>query len=194
DIIPWLSPDWVLDMATQTLTRGRIAPPRLQLQIRRCDRDMWPLFRRHHYLSGNLHRAARCYLGSIESRPAVFTAVLPFPHPKRPGWREHRLVCLPDFQGIGIGAAMSAYIASLYVATGKPYFSTSGHPAVVQSRANSPLWKMIRKPGLASRCGKAGAEKTGMRKTLSEGRFTAGFEYVGAGKLTEAEAFGVAVG
>ena len=49
--------------------------------------------------------------------PAAFTAVLAFPHARRPGWREHRTVCLPDFQGVGIGNAMSELVASLFVAT-----------------------------------------------------------------------------
>lgn len=47
-----------------------------------------------------------------ENRPAAFAGVLPFPHPIRPGWREHRLVCLRDFQGVGIGIALSESIAS----------------------------------------------------------------------------------
>ena len=131
DVIDWLQPDWVVNMGTQTLTRSAIRPPAVELQITRCPRSTWEMFSRHHYLSGEIHGSARCFLGSVEGRPAAFTAVLPFPHPIRPGWREHRTVCLPDFQGIGIGNAMSEFVASLYRATGRPYFSTTSHPAMI---------------------------------------------------------------
>jgi hypothetical protein len=36
--------------------------------------------------------------------------------------------CLPDFQGVGIDNAMSEFVASLFVATGKPHFSSTSHP------------------------------------------------------------------
>jgi hypothetical protein len=186
DIVPWLAPDWVLDMATQTLSREALRRPPIRLDIRRCQRSAWPIFQRHHYLSGNLHPSAMCFIACVEDRPAAFTAALPFPHPRRPGWREHRTVCLPDFQGVGIGSALAEFVASLFVATGKPYFSTSSHPAVIHHRARSPLWVMRRRPGMVSRMGRSGAGKTGMGEAVSLGRLTAGFEYVGRARVTEA--------
>jgi GNAT superfamily N-acetyltransferase len=179
DVLPWLSPDWVLDMSTGKLARGSAARPPIQLKIRRAQRDEWNLFRRHHYLSGSLHRSAQCYIAQYDGQPAAFCAALPFPHPRRPGWREHRTVCLPDFQGVGIGHALAEFVASIYVATGKPYFSRSSHPAILRHRANSPLWRMIRGPGLVRPIGKSGIEQTGLQQTLSAMRLTAGFEYVG---------------
>jgi GNAT superfamily N-acetyltransferase len=190
DVVSWLEPDWVVDMAGQTLARGRLRRPAIRLDIRRADRADWAIFRRHHYLSGNLHRASSCYIAWTEGRPAAFTAVLPFPHPIRPGWREHRTVCLPDFQGVGIGTALGEFIASLYVATGKPYFSTSGHPAVIEHRMHSPLWRTTRKLRLA--CPRGPNATTGMGKSMSRARFTAGFEYVGGVRLDEARMWGIA--
>jgi len=128
----------------------------------------------------------------VENQPAVFTAALPFPHPLRPGWREHRTVCLPDFQGVGIGSAMSDFVASFYVATGKPYFSRTSHPAMIRHRLNSPLWRMLRKPGMVSRAGTTSRDTTQMAETISRGRNTAGFEYVGPRRAVEAENFGLA--
>jgi hypothetical protein len=186
DVIRWLQPDWVLDMSGPSLSRGRVRRPPIALRIARVDRSLWQLFKRHHYLSGNLHPGAKCFAGFIDYQPAVFTAVLPFPHPIRPGWREHRTVCLPDFQGVGIGAAMSEVIASLFIATGKPYFSTTSHPALIRHRAMSPLWKMHRKPGMVGRCGATSRRTTGMSDTNSRGRNTAGFEYVGPPRVTAA--------
>jgi hypothetical protein len=193
DVVRWLQPDWVLDMSGPSLSRGRIRRPPIALRIARVERSLWQMFKRHHYLTGSLHRAAQCFAGFIDDRPAVFTAVLPFPHPVRPGWREHRTVCLPDFQGIGIGAAMSEFIASVFVATGKPYFSTTSHPALIRHRAQSPLWKMHRKPGMVGRCGVTSRKTTGMSDTNSRGRNTAGFEYIGPARTADARKLGVQI-
>lgn len=190
DIVPWLSPDWVLDMDSRSLARGRLRRPCIRLRIERAGRDLWPRFQRHHYLSGQLHRSAQCFVGRVGDCAAAFAAVLPFPHPRRSGYREHRLVCLPDFQGIGIGSALSDFVAGLYVATGKPYFSTSGHPAVLAHRTRSPLWAMRRPPGAVSAPSRDG-ERFSLTPTLSRHRFTAGFEFVGPPRAAAARALGV---
>jgi hypothetical protein len=163
--------------------------PPIEMEIIRTDRTAWPRFKPHHYLSGALNSSAACYVGLIENQPAAFTAVLPFPHPTRSGWREHRTVCLPDFQGVGIGNAMSEFVASLYKSTGKPYTSTTSHPAMIHHRANSPLWRMSRRPGLTG----GGKRMSMMRKTAAIDRMTAGFEYVGPERGDEARKFDIAV-
>ena len=191
DVLRWLQPDWVLDMSGPSLCRGRLRRPPIVLEIRRVSRALWPRFARHHYLTGMLHRSSQCFAGFVEGQPAAFTAVLPFPHPIRPGWREHRTVCLPDFQGVGIGTALSEFIASLFIATGKPYFSTTSHPAMIHHRTKSELWKMIRKPGMTARSGVTSAATTGMSQTNSRGRNTAGFEYVGPPRTKDARKFGI---
>ncbi len=194
DVLDWLEPDWVYEPHTarfQTPNReGVRRRPPIEMEIIRTDRTAWPAFKPHHYLSGNLHKGAACFLGLVENQPAVFTAVLPFPHPTRSGWREHRTVCLPDFQGVGIGNAMSGFVASLYKATGKPYTSTTSHPAMIRHRAKSPLWRMSRVPGLV---GGHGKRFNLMRKTSAIDRLTAGFEYVGVARPEDARAFGLNV-
>jgi len=76
--------------------------PEIRLEIARVHRRVCDLFKHHHYSDTNLHRAAKCFIGMIESRPIFFTAAL---HSvgKKSFWREHRTVCLLDFQGVGIG-------------------------------------------------------------------------------------------
>jgi ABC-type uncharacterized transport system YnjBCD ATPase subunit len=163
--------------------------PRIELEIIRTDRSAWPRFKPHHYLSGALNPSAACYVALVKDQPAAFTAVLPFPHPSRSGWREHRTVCLPDFQGVGIGNAMSEFIAGIYRATGKPYFSTTSHPAMIHHRAKSPLWRMSRKPSLT---GGGGSKRFSMmRKTAAIDRLTAGFEFVGPPRFSDARLFGL---
>jgi hypothetical protein len=195
DVLDWLEPDWVYEPATNQLevadaARGSVRRrPPIELEILRTDSSAWTLFKPHHYLSAALHPSAACYVALIENQPAAFTAVLPFPHPTRSGWREHRTVCLPDFQGVGIGNAMSEFIASCYKATCKPYTSTTSHPAMIRHRAKSPLWRMSRAPGLVG--GHTG--RSSMRKTGAVTRLTAGFEYIGPARAPEARQFGLAV-
>lgn len=177
DIVEWLDPDWVFDLQERQFHwRSERQRPPLRLDVSRVHRKAWDIFQQHHYLSTKLHRSAQCFLGSVDGRPAVFTAVIGFPHPHRPGMREHRTVCLPDFQGLGLGSRMSEFVASLYRTRGYRFFSTSGHPAVIAHRRRAKgLWIMRRAPGLVHD-GRAG---TKMKATRSTNRVTAGFEYVG---------------
>ena len=186
DVVPWLSPDWVLDMATGTLARGRLRRPEIRLDIHRVRREIWPVFKRHHYLSGALHPAVACFAGFVDGSPATFTAVLYFPHPTRPGWREHRTVCLPNFQGVGLGTAMSEFVAAMYRSTGKPYFSTTSHPALMRHRCASPLWRITRKPMTS-----VGPHHNRLADSGSIGRLTAGFEYLGPVRHDDAERLGI---
>jgi hypothetical protein len=172
----------------QPTSSERWRRPPITLEVFRTDRSAWPIFKPHHYLSGNLNPASACFVALVEGQPAAFTAVLPFPHPTRSGWREHRTVCLPDFQGVGIGNAMSEFIASLYRATGKPYTSTTSHPAMIRHRAKSKLWRTSRGPSLV---GGHGKRFNLMRKTSAIDRLTAGFEYVGPPRHAEAQGFGL---
>jgi len=50
DVLDWLCPDWVLDMATCLLARGRLQRPGITLEIIRCERSAWRIFVPHHYL------------------------------------------------------------------------------------------------------------------------------------------------
>jgi hypothetical protein len=190
DIADWLDPDWIVDMADRSLTRYSPAPgdarrlrrPPITLHIERVDSSAWKIFQRHHYLSDALHRSACCFIASVENRPAAFTAALHFPHPRRSGWREHRTVCLPDFQGVGIGNVLSEFVAGLFVTTGKPYSSVTSHPGMIRHRAGSPLWRMTRPPSRLAR----------QAQWRSSGRrITASFEYRGPRRSIEARGFGI---
>ena len=214
DVLDWLQPDWVYDVAAETMVAAtsasplglptqhgdagvaatssrealRRSRPKIEMEITRTDRSAWQRFKPHHYLSAALNPSAACYVALVRDQPAAFTAVLPFPHPTHSGWREHRTVCLPDFQGVGIGNAMSEFVAALYRATGKPYTSTTSHPAMIFHRAKSSLWRMTRKPGLT---GGSGRRFSLMRKTAAIDRLTAGFEYVGPPRFSDARQFGL---
>lgn len=196
DVIDWLEPDWIYEPHTnrfeckspdREFLRRR---PKIELRICRVDKAAWKLFKGHHYLSADLHPSAQCFVGLVNQTPATFTAVLPFPHPIRPGWREHRTVCLPDFQGVGLGNRMSEYVASLYAARGRPYFSTSSHPSMIRHRAKSPLWRMTRKPQFSGERHRGGSGVR-MGKATAIDRLAASFEFIGPPATDDAKAFGL---
>jgi len=116
-----------------------------------------------------------------DGRPVGFVAVLSFPHPSHPGWREHRLVVLPDFQGVGIGNALSAFVASAYAGLrGKRYYSTTGNPAMIAHRIRSPAWRLTRAPGRnATGRSRSDRRKVNMEGSKARDRVTASYLYVG---------------
>ncbi len=192
DIIDWLQPDWIYEPHTGSFRwRCLQRRPEVVLEVRRGTTELWRYFKAYHYLSGNLHRTARVFVGSIAGRLVAFVAVLAWPHATSPGWREHRLVVLPDFQGIGIGNRLSEYLGSLYVATGRPYRATTGHPAMIAHRLASPLWRCTRRGDLMARPGRTRTTPTGIGRTVATDRIVWSFRYVGPANADDARAFGL---
>ncbi len=191
DVEEWLQPDWKFEPVSNQFTwRSLRRRPEIQLQIRRVKgAEFWPRFRGHHYLSGDLHPTAACFMASVHGQPAAFAAAIHNPGKGGGWWREHRTICLPDFQGVGIGNALSNFVGGLFRATGKRYRSTTSHPAMIAHRMRSPLWRLIRAPGLAE--DNAGAGFGGLKATQAVTRLTCGFEFLGEPRPDEARMFGV---
>lgn len=143
DVIRWLEPDWIFNTISGVLdTRGRVPRCPFSLQVYRCSSKFWSLFGPHHYLTARIHLQSQCFLGFLDQTPAVFAAVLAFPHPQlKKAFREHRLVVLPDFQGMGIGPLFSDAIANLYTSTGRRYYSRTSHPRLGEHREKSLTWR-----------------------------------------------------
>lgn len=202
DVLDWLEPDWVLDMSSQQLARGRLwRRPPLELTVAPVHRGAWRLFRRHHYLNHDLSPSARSFVAFWGEEPVAFSAWM---HRMTRGrikhdMREHRTVVLPDFQGIGVGNRVSELVASMFTGAGGRAYSTTSHPGMIHYRSASPLWKTQRF-GMAAPSGASGllerrrakgvatpmelariATKatTGRRALDSCGRVTGGFKYIG---------------
>jgi GNAT superfamily N-acetyltransferase len=181
DVADWLEPDWMLDMATCELTRsapgsagGLFRRPQIRLEIHRCRMAAWQLFRRHHYLSGSLHPAARCYLATWEGNPVHFCATMPM-ITKKKHRRFTRIVTLPDYQGIGIGMRAVAAVAELHRAEGLRINVTSSHPALIRHCRRSPLWRTVnvRKAGGSARSARFPSYRRAVARTVVS------FEYLG---------------
>lgn len=143
-------------------------------------KGVWPLFAPHHYLTGKYagHRAWLAILPE-DGTPVAFTSIIAAPsgHFKR-GWREHRTVVLPDFQGLGIGARLGDwvgdYVCRIHTEGEGRYFSRTMHPRLGAYREASPLWKATSSNKKANVGVAAGRMGLGV-----DGRASFSHEYVG---------------
>jgi len=101
------------------------------------------MFRRYHYLDAHIHLGAKCFIAEYENKPIAFIAVLSFPHPIVRNFRRvHRLVVLPDYQGIGVGSKLLDFIGDYYLKKGYRYIITTSAPSLMNSLNRNPNWKL----------------------------------------------------
>tara|TARA_R110001599_G_scaffold334255_1_gene550573 strand:+ start:138 stop:560 length:423 start_codon:yes stop_codon:yes gene_type:complete len=127
-------------------------------------------------MSTNLNPSAKCFVGYIEDNPVCFFAVLHFPHPKVKNFKKgHRLVVLPDYQGLGIGHIFSSAIAQDFIDKGYRFIITSSTKSLYNQRAKDERWKVTRKGRTSNTSVKTGV----LRDTISSNKLTYSYEYVG---------------
>jgi ABC-type thiamine transport system ATPase subunit/GNAT superfamily N-acetyltransferase len=186
DIIEWLDPDWIFQPHIGRLERRSLqGRPRVALEIYRAGRAAWKVFKPHHYLSAKLHSSSHAFVACLDGRPVAFNSYLHFPHPKvRDIKIGHRLVVLPDYQGLGLGGKFEEWMGQYLHERGYRYHNVTAHPALINYCNRSPRWKLERrggghksdakKLGGSSRSARAIARKQGQARRYST--FT--FEYV----------------
>lgn len=143
DVLDWLQPDWVLDLATNEFSWRLVQPhPPVELTVARVGSEAWRMFHRHHYLSADLHKAAQCYGGWIGDDLVAFAAYIHFPHAHVKDIKmAHRVVVLPDYQGLGLGMRMNDWIGQQLAEQGYRYRYVVSHPAVIAYCRRSPRWE-----------------------------------------------------
>jgi GNAT superfamily N-acetyltransferase len=182
DVLEWLQPDWVLEPHVGRFSwRAVQRRPPVQLEVVRAVPQAWSWFAPHHYLSADLHKGARCFVGLVDGAPAAFGAILKFPGPGRI-WKLHRLVVLPDYQGLGLGAhTFPGALGSIVRALGDRMRVTTSHPALIRAWARAGDWRMTKAPGFESpKRSRSRVEVGSMALSIRQRRRVAGFEYVGA--------------
>lgn len=188
DIVPWLRPDWVLDLDARRFLRGDDAQrPGIELRVYSCGLDPWPAFARHHYLSHAINRSAICFLGTVTftdegvERPAAFTSLINQLRTRDTGrWRRlHRTVVLPDFQGIGIGTSFTELVGDWMWDERRLRVSstTAARPLIHHRRRHPDRWRLVRGPHTAPETDPTMAH---IRRN-SGGRLTTSWEYIPAG-------------
>ena len=127
--------------------------PKLHLTIAPVKKDAWDDFKPFHYLSGDILSNSWTFCAYIqigeqrERRRCAFIAVAPLPmalHQGRKAAREHRLVVLPAFQGLGLGNIISDAVAKNITKLGYNYYAITSHPALGEYRNRHPeLWSPL---------------------------------------------------
>lgn len=124
-----------------------------------------------------MNNASRIYEAYLLNKLVGFIAIIHFPHKTVRNLKKvHRLVVLPDYQGIGIGKALLNWSANYYVKKGFVFGITTSHPAINKSLSLDNNWKMIR----MGRMGRIGSntKKTQLNNTMSSMRETCSWKYV----------------
>ena len=180
DIIEWLQSDWVYETGSNAFSwRSLRRRPAIEVAITRVPYRYWSIFAPYHYLTAELHKAAKCFVLSIEEKPAVFGGVLYRPRTSRQGqdiYGLSRLVTLPDYQGLGLAFVLTDTLGAAYKALGFRYHNYPAHPPFIRSFARSPKWSCIKSPGFnSSQRGKTSS----VRHWKQGSRQCATFVYIG---------------
>lgn len=105
-----------------------------------------------------------------------FSSVLPIPSGTlKYGYRQHRLVVLPDYQGLGFGTKINQFIAEHYLAKGYKYFIRTTHIRLGNHLSKRSDWIATCK-NLYKR-GNSDINKNNVTK--GDNRIAFSFEYVG---------------
>jgi len=180
DVEEWLQPDWVYRPAEGRFARRSLQRrPDIRLEINRVHHSAWRLFSKHHYLSAAHNPAATAFVAFWEGKPVAFDSWLPFVgrlRGKKRAYRGHRTVCLPDYQGVGIGNYLFQQVARCFSGLGFRAFSNTAHPAQIHHRMKSPDWRMTAAPRSTA---KDGGEHKEMGKSRAWNRLMASFEFIG---------------
>lgn len=177
----WLKPYFVLsngekmrvDLANGILSNQK-KRPEISVKIYECGSDLWKMFRKYHYLNTDIRTGAKCYLMTVNDKMAGFLATIVFPHPVQSYRKVHRLVILPDYQGIGLGRIFLNLIGKHV--KDYPLAITTSQPALVNSLKKDENW-ICTLHGRGSKFSDSGMK--GMNKTASLKRVITTFVYKG---------------
>lgn len=177
DVEDWLLPDWVFDTNTMTFRENEEQKknnrPDIKFRIYETKQKQqhWKMFSRYHYLSHSHNNAARVYIATVDDNICGFCSVLHFPHPKVKNMkRVHRLVILPDYQGIGIGGLLLNRIGEHVKKEEDRFVIMTSAPSLIYILKNNNDWRCIR-------YGRVSEAKNGVLEgTTSKNRITASFE------------------
>lgn len=180
DIIEWLQPDWVLDMATGRVERPeRRQRPPIEVTLARVPYSLWKTFAPYHYMSAELHKAAQCYAAFVHDRPVCIGALLarPVSSGRDKGTAIHglsRLVTLPDYQGLGLAFVLTDALGGMFANRGERMNCYPAHPALIHSFARNDKWRQIKQAGTVVE-----KSRSATIKGMGSERFNAVYSYVG---------------
>ena len=176
DVGDWLMPDWIFnadDMSFCLCKGQKKNRPTINFEIFEAhDKSVWKVFAKHHYLSHSHNNAAHVYLAYVNDELVGFISILHFPHPKVKNLKKvHRLVILPDYQGLGIGLKLLIEMGKHYISKGYRYNITTSAPSLIHALKKNEKWKCTFKGRM-----KLNTNKTAQIQSASSNRLTTTFE------------------
>lgn len=179
DVIDWLLPDWIFDTDSMTFSdlRGQKKNrPELKLEIFETTEKQyyWKMFGKYHYLNHSHNNAARVFIATINGEVCGFNSVLHLPHPKVRNIKTgHRLVILPDYQGLSLSHVFMRECANILHNDGFRFCFTTSNPAMIFYLKKATEW----------RCTMYGRKQLHqglkeMAKTSSDNRITTSWEFI----------------
>lgn len=154
DFIDTLKPDYVIDLDDECVYDTRGLPKhqfKLQIYETTAKRDVWKIFRHHHYLSKDLNTSCRVFITYMNNEIVGFFAIIALPNGYlKKAYRGHRFVVLPDYQGLGIAAKMIKWIANLNAKQNYNFYVRTSHIKVVNYLKNSGEWVETHRSGETS--------------------------------------------
>ena len=146
DVEDWLLPDWVFDTDSMTFRNcegQKKNRPEIKFEIfQTFDKSIWKVFAKHHYLSHTHNNAANVYVAYVNNELAGFISILHLPHPIAKTIKKvHRLVILPDYQGLGIGIKFLNEIGKYYIKNGWRYTIVTSAPSLIFGLKKNKNWK-----------------------------------------------------
>ena len=144
DFIDCLCPDYIIDLDDAVIYDSRrLVRRRFKLSIyeKTNKTEIWSLFKRHHYLSADLNPAAKCFVAYLNDELVSCCYVLPqMGGTVENSWRIHRLVVLPDYQGLGIATKFLEFICDMFKYHGKTVYLRTSHVKLIQYMLKSKKW------------------------------------------------------
>lgn len=194
DIIDWLEPDWVYDIATGKYQgRGLWRRPKIELEIYQTNWRFWKFFAPHHYMKAGPMPASKVYLGVINGTPVCHVGLAPISKGTALETRGGRFVVMPEWQGLGIGLKFHNAVAQLQldgrgIMPGRrmTFRGTTSHPGLARALRRDPKWQQITCPlhGQNKQHARNTAKRKHVKRTGYEGfgghwRAVQGFRYIG---------------
>lgn len=145
DVEKWLLPDWVFDTDSMTFRSNdgqKKNRPDIKFEIFQTnDKSIWKVFAKYHYLSHSHNNAAMVFSAFLNDQLCGMCSVLHFPHPTAKTIKKvHRLVILPDYQGLGIGIRFLNEIGKYYVKNGWRFTIVTSAPSLMFGLKKDKNW------------------------------------------------------
>lgn len=140
------------------------------------NKDIWRVFREHHYLTKDFNKGAFTYLITLDNKVIGFNSILNQPSGTcKFSFRTHRLVILPDYQGLGIGTKFEEFIGEYLLKQGEKLYLRTTHLRLGRHCLESNKW-IAASQNLIVRKKNDNSTKY---KTVDCSRKAYSFEYVG---------------